>query len=134
MQRSRASRRIFFFAFKRALLLLLTVAFLYSRPVHAQAPSDSSPLLAVEVTGSVRYRSEQIAASTGLQAGTIVTREQIQLGADRLAKLGPFNSVQYRYSTLGPGIKIEYQVTDAPEIPVSFDNFPWLTDEELTTG
>ncbi|MGD0965179.1 MAG: POTRA domain-containing protein [Candidatus Acidiferrales bacterium] len=100
----------------------------------AQGPSGASPLLSVQVTGSSRFKSEQIAPSAGLQPGSAVTREDIQAGADRLAKLGPFASVQYRYSTLGSGIKIEYQVTDAPAIPASFDNFPWFTDEDLLAG
>jgi len=101
-------------------------------PAHAQSPS--SPLASVQVTGSSRFKSEQVAGFTGLQAGASVTREDIQGGADRLAKLGAFASVQYRYSTLGAGIRIEYQVTDAPAIPAVFDNFPWLSDDELVAG
>jgi outer membrane protein assembly factor BamA len=91
-------------------------------------------VLSVQVTGSSRFTSEQIAPSTGLQTGASATREDIQAGADRLAKLGAFASVQYRYSAVGAGIKVEYQVTDAPEIPASFDNFPWLSDEDLIAG
>lgn len=115
-------------------LSLLVFAFTLSlvvSPARAQDPSGSAPLLAVQVTGSARFKSDRIAAATGLQAGTSVTRESIQTGADRLAKLGPFATVQFRYSQLGAGIKIEYQVTDAPQLPVAFDNFPWLNDEEL---
>ena len=86
------------------------------------------------MTGSSRFKSEQVAGFTGLQPGASVTKEDIQAGADRLAKLGPFASVQYRYSTLGAGIRIDYQVTDAPAIPAVFDNFPWLSDDELAAG
>jgi outer membrane protein assembly factor BamA len=82
----------------------------------AQTGSPSSPLASVQVEGSSRFKSEQIAPFTGLSAGTVVTREDIQAGADRLAKLGPFSSVQYRYSTAGAAIKLEYQVADAPEV------------------
>jgi outer membrane protein assembly factor BamA len=114
-------------------LLVFCTAFAASiSPAHAQSPS--SPLASVQVTGSSRFKSEQVAGFTGLQAGASVTREDIQGGADRLAKLGPFASVQYRYSTLGAGIRIEYQVTDAPAIPAVFDNFPWLSDDELVAG
>jgi outer membrane protein assembly factor BamA len=101
------------------------------RAAFAQDASPASPLVSVQVTGSARFKPEQIAPSTGLQPGTSVTREAIQEGANRLAKLGLFASVQYRYATLGNGIKVDYQVTDAPAIPASFDNFPWFTDEEL---
>jgi outer membrane protein assembly factor BamA len=101
---------------------------------RAQGPPEASLLVSVQVTGSTRFKSEQITSSTGLHAGTSVTRADIQAGADKLAKLGSFASVQYRYSALGAGIRIEYQVTDAPEIPVAFDNFPWYSDEDLVAG
>jgi len=115
--------------------LLLSAALLFpASPARSQGPSGASPVLSVQVTGSSRFKSEQIAPSTGLQTGASATREDIQAGADRLAKLGAFASVQYRYSALGAGIKVEYQVTDAPEIPASFDNFPWLSDEDLIAG
>ena len=114
-------------------LLIVCAAFAASIS-SARAQSPSSPLASVQVTGSSRFKSEQVAGFTGLQAGASVTREDIQGGADRLAKLGPFASVQYRYSTLGAGIRIEYQVTDAPAIPAVFDNFPWLSDDELVAG
>ena len=45
-----------------------------------------------------------------------------------------FANVQYGYSTIGAGVKITYQVTDAPEMPITFDNFPWFKDEELTAA
>jgi len=114
--------------------ILAAALFLSTPPAPGQDSSGAAPLLSVQATGSTRFKSEQIAASTGLQPGKSITRDDIQAGADRLAKLGPFASVQYRYSTLSIGIKIEYQVSDAPEIPASFDNFPWFTDEELTAG
>jgi outer membrane protein assembly factor BamA len=135
MNREQSLHRRAVSPFSWIFLPIFSTAFLLAiSPVRAQAPSESSPLLSVQVTGSARFKAEQIAASTGLQAGTNVTRESIQGGADRLAKLGPFASVQYRYSTLGAGIKVEYQVTDAPEIRVSFDNFPWFSDEDLIAG
>jgi outer membrane protein assembly factor BamA len=114
-------------------LLIFCTAFAASVS-FARPQSPSSPLASVQVTGSSRFKSDQVAGFTGLQAGASVTREDIQGGADRLAKLGPFASVQYRYSTLGAGIRIEYQVTDAPAIPAVFDNFPWLSDDELVAG
>ncbi len=94
-------------------------------------PRRWSPFRSPALRGSSPSRSPP---ATGLQPGTSVSRQDIQAGADKLAKLGAFASVQYRYSTLGAGIKLEYQVTDAPEIPASFDNFPWFTDEELIAG
>lgn len=133
MKKAYTSRQGAALPFSWIRLLIFCLAFATSIfPARAQSPS--SPLASVQVTGSSRFKSEQVAGFTGLQAGASVTKEDIQAGADRLAKLGPFASVQYRYSTLGAGIRIEYQVTDAPAIPAVFDNFPWLSDDELIAG
>lgn len=117
-------------------LRLSVIALLCSFCFFAQAapPPQSSPLASVEVTGSSRYTSEQIVLATGLHVGDSITRDDLQVAADRLAKLGSFASVQYRFSGAGPGVKATYEVTDAPEIPIAFDNIPWLSDEELTAG
>jgi outer membrane protein assembly factor BamA len=98
------------------------------------AQQGASPLVSVEVTGSQRFSSEQVRAATGLHPGSTVTRDDLQAGADRLVRLGPFASVQYRFSTAGTGVKITYEVTDAAELPVAFDNFPWFSDDELTSA
>ncbi len=99
------------------------------------APQKSEPtgkVAAVHVAGSHRYADADIVAVSGLRVGDPVTREAIQAAANRLAELGPFKSVRYRFTSLGEDITIEFQVEDAPTVPVSFDNFPWFTDAELT--
>ena len=93
-----------------------------------------SRLDSIQVTGSSRFRPEQIVAATGLHAGAQVTVEDLQKVANDLAQLGPFSNVEYRYSTTDAGVRAEYQVTDAPEAPMWFDNFPWFTDDELKTA
>jgi outer membrane protein assembly factor BamA len=125
-----SGRRLSSFVIAVVLSLLLA-----GDPSRAQGPvAGTSRLDAIGVSGSTRFTSEQIAAATGLRAGTNVTREELQAAADRLAKLGPFASVQYRFSTAESGVKVDYQVTDAPLVPVSFDNFPWFADEELNSA
>src|SRR3984893_15079492 len=111
------------------LLLLLR-----AEPSRTQASAGSSRLDAIGVQGSTRFASDQIAAAAGLRTGAAVTREDLQAAADRLAKLGPFATVEYRFSTTETGVKVDYQVADAPLVPVSFDNFPWFTDEELNSA
>jgi outer membrane protein assembly factor BamA len=96
--------------------------------------SGSGKLESVRVTGSVRYHSEQLASSTGLSPGMTINKGDLQRGADHLAELGLFANVQYRYATEDAGVRAEYQVTDAPGVPVWFDNFPWFTDDELTAA
>ena len=88
--------------------------------------------MALTSTGSARFSSDVIAQATGLKVGDAVTRDDMQRAADTLARLGTFSSVQYRYTSVEQGVKIEYQVKDAPALPVSFDNFPWFTDDVLT--
>ena len=120
-----------------AYALVAAWAFALPLPATARAqtsPSDSSPLLSVEVTGSTRFPSPQVASASGLRVGESITQAALQAAANRLAQLGTFASVQYRYSTIAAGVKITYEVTDAPEIPIAFDNFPWFTDEELTSA
>jgi outer membrane protein assembly factor BamA len=118
----------------RVCLLFFFAASLCAPLSLAQGASDAAANLeSVQVTGS-RFRSEQIAAAIGLHAGATVSRDDLQKAANDLAQLGVFASVAYRYETLPTGVRAEYQVTDAPSVPVDFDNFPWFTDQELTAA
>lgn len=107
-------------------------------PVRAQQQPTAKPasdhLVSISGSGSHRYSSERIAVASGLHAGGTVTRDDLQTGADSLSRLGTFSSVQYRFTTVASGIKVEFQVADAPAFPVSFDNFPWFSDAELNAA
>ncbi|HEY6444500.1 MAG TPA: POTRA domain-containing protein [Candidatus Acidoferrales bacterium] len=118
------------------LTLALLFSVLFSSFARAQAPAEagSGKLAAVKVTGSSKFRSDQIAPATGLKPGATITKDDLQRGADRLAQLGPFSGVHYRYGDSDAGVVVEYQVTDAPAVPVWFDNFPWFTDAELISA
>jgi len=119
--------------------LLFALAFppLSASRLHA-TPQNARPgtarLDSVLVAGSMRFTSEQIVAAIGLQPGATVGREELQGAADKLAALGLFSNIQYRFSTVANGVKVTYQVSDVPALPVTFDNFPWFTDEELAAG
>jgi outer membrane protein assembly factor BamA len=111
-----------------AVLLLVTSA----RAQTPAIPSGSGKLAAVEVSGSKRFPAEQIATATGLRVGLTVQRDDFQAAADRLAGLGFFSNVRFRFSQQGDAVKAQFLVEDAPTLPIEFDNFPWFTDEELT--
>jgi len=96
------------------------------------APSGTGKLVSVIASGSKRYSSEQIATLCGLTLGQMVTAKDFQAGADRLAQLGLFANVHFRFSSKGDDVSVQYQLEDAPALPVSFDNFPWFTDDELS--
>ena len=101
---------------------------------HAQDQAATARLAVVHVTGSKRFTSDQIVTATALQVGEQVGRDDLQRAADTLAKTGRFSSVQYRFATADDGVHADYEVTDAPAVPVWFDNLPWFTDDELITA
>lgn len=88
-------------------------------------------MTSVTVVGSKRFPADLIAAMSGLKPGGAVTPETIQAAANRLAQLGPFLNVRFRFRSKGDAVEVEFQLEDAPLVPVSYDNFPWFTDAEL---
>jgi outer membrane protein assembly factor BamA len=111
----------------RAALWVLVCAL---QAAAAQAPA-AAPLAAVSFAGSRRFSAEQLQTASGLAPGRPVTRDDLQAAADRLAATGLFTSVRYRFATGPEGVRVEFQLEDAPTVPVVFDNFPWFTDDEL---
>jgi outer membrane protein assembly factor BamA len=126
--------RFFGFAF---VFVFLSGLASHARVAAAQEPPPaaesvpSAKLAAVSATGSAHFTSDQIVAETGLKAGATVTRADLQNGADKLSALGTFAKVGYRFSSGPEGVTVEYQVTDAALLPVSFDNFPWVSEADL---
>jgi outer membrane protein assembly factor BamA len=109
--------------------------FLAVMAVRAQAPAatatPSSPIASIKATGSKKFPSDQIIAASGLKAGDVVTAQQIQDATNRLAGLGIFSAVNFRYTTAGGAINLEFQTADAPTYPIVFDNMPWFTSDEI---
>jgi outer membrane protein insertion porin family len=105
--------------------------------VCAQSQSEpakaggSAKVVSIKVSGSKKFSSAEVSVASGIQPGGMVTREDIQGGADRLSALGWFNNVQYKFNTARDGVQVEFTLEDAPVVPVAFDNFPWFTDQEL---
>ena len=122
-------------------LLLATAVLLASsagggRPFRTTLANaaQTEKIKAIHITGSKHYAEARIIAESRLHVGDVVNRDDIQAEADRLAQLGPFTSALYRFTTSDGNLTIEFQVQDAPTVPVSFDNFPWYTDGELTAA
>ena len=121
----------------RALCCTLVLALSIVAPIRAGAQAQAQPssvIAEIHQTGSNHYADAQVAAACGLKPGDTVTREQLQAAADRLAQLGVFSKVNYRFTTRGDKIVVEFQLADAPTVPVTFDNFPWFTDDELAAA
>jgi outer membrane protein assembly factor BamA len=124
-------------AVKRFLLILAAVHFIFftALALRAQTPaansSPSSAIASIKITGANKFPGDQVIAASGLKAGDVVTAAQIQDATNLLAALGIFSSINFRYTSKGSAINLEFQVQEAPTYPVSFDNFPWFTDAEI---
>jgi len=116
-----------------ALLIVSAASVLYAQQQGQSAPKTSR-IGAIAVTGTRKLSADQIASSAGLKVGDVVSTEQIQAAADHLAALGVFSSVNYRFSSKGDAISLEFQVQEAHTVPLSFDNFPWFTDDEIAAA
>jgi outer membrane protein assembly factor BamA len=98
---------------------------------QGQGQAATGRLAEIRASGSQKFTAAQIVAAIRLQVGSPVGRGDFQQAADKLAKSGRFSSVEYRYGDTEAGVRVEFQVTDAPSLPVWFDNFPWFTDDQL---
>jgi len=122
---------------KRYLLACLAFYFLFlaALAVRAQAPpanpAPSSTINSIKVTGLQKFPQDQVITASGLKKGDVVTAAQIQDATNTLAALGIFSAVNYRFTSKGTAIDLEFQVTEAPVYPISFDNFPWFTSAEI---
>jgi len=105
-------------------VLLLLFCFL---PALAGA-ADRYHLVRVLVTGSERYREDDLVRATGLKVDTQVTSD------DRLGNSGAFSSVQYLFKPAigAKGVEADFQVADAEKfLPAAFENFVWFSESEL---
>jgi outer membrane protein assembly factor BamA len=118
------------FATVAVCLLLMGAAGVRAQTTAANA-APSSKIASVKVTGAQKFPVEQIVAASGLKSGDVVTAAQIQDATNRLASLGIFSAVNFRYTSKGDAINLEFLVQEAPTYPVSFDNFPWFTAAEV---
>jgi len=123
--------------FLAALALIPAAAPRYRRNQNTAAPpagqeSGEGILGVVSAAGSAKFSSAQIIAASGLNPGESIRRKDLQLAANRLSSTGLFSSVRYRFFSRGDKVDVQFQVADAPTLHVSFDNFPWFTDRQLS--
>lgn len=120
------------------ILVALAVAASFSVRSFAQAPSQTQTATAkiaeITVTGSQKHSAIELATASGIKVGDVVTKEQLQAAANRLANSGLVANVTYQFTTDSAGVHLVFVVQDADVVPVLFDNFPWFTDDELATA
>lgn len=102
---------------------------------YQQTPGSQSPeaqLVAIDVAGTTRMTREDVAKLSGLAVGTPVQVATLQSAAERLARSGLFESVEYRYTTMAGKLTVTFDVVEAERnVPVIFDNFVWFSDAQL---
>lgn len=115
------------------LFLPLACASLLTAQTHKPSkPASTSKLISVTVTGSTRYSQDQIVAATGLHPGQTVNDEDFKGVSQHLGETGAFSNVAYTFQFSAEGIKVNLQVADSnPFVPARFENFVWLSDQEL---
>jgi outer membrane protein insertion porin family len=137
MKRPLTSRsRVFHFSLfwrEARIFLALSIAALAQQPAaKAPLPPSAYKLIAVKVTGSKRFTSEDVAAASGLPLGTIAHEEDFKKAARQLGESGAFSAVAYTFSYTSAGTKLEFQVTDADKfVPARFTDFVWFSDDVL---
>jgi outer membrane protein assembly factor BamA len=95
---------------------------------------ESYKLIALKVTGTSRYTDKEVLAASGLQIGQNAADGDFKEAVRRLGDTGLFSNLVYSYSFSGAGVKLELQLADTDKVklvPANFDNFVWLTDDEL---
>ena len=102
--------------------------------VRAQsAPGGgTAELREIHSDGQKVLTEAQIAALTELQTGAQVGKADLQSAADKLVTSGLFATVKYDFKTRADGVTLNFHVAESPRVPVTFDNFPWFGDSELS--
>jgi outer membrane protein assembly factor BamA len=115
---------------KMLLLLLLSLAWASERQ-QPTAPTEFQ-LGAVSVTGASRYTPNEVTSLSRLKAGQPVGPSDLDNAVKQMASTGLFASLKYRYTTSGNRLDVTFDIEEpAWPMPVVFDNFVWLREEDL---
>ena len=102
------------------------------KPAPRELPASAYQLKAVTVTGSQRYKPEEVTAATGLQIGQPIQEDDVKAAARFLGDSGAFRDVAFSFSYSSGGTKVEFQVQDSPDfVPARFENLVWFSDRDL---
>ena len=111
-------------------LLLLLLAWAPGRQ-QPSAPAEFQ-LGAVSVTGVSRYTPADVTRLSALKAGQPVKPSDLDNTVKQMSSTGLFASLKYRYTTAGNRLDVTFDIEEPPwPMPVVFDNFVWLRDDEL---
>jgi outer membrane protein assembly factor BamA len=111
---------------------LLLVALVWA-PDRQQPPAPAEFQLGlVSVTGASRYPPDEVTKLSALKAGQPVRPSDLDDAVKQMSSTGLFASLKYRYATSGNRLDVTFDIEEPRwSMPVVFDNFVWLRDEEL---
>ena len=123
------------FRIQLTIIICLFSALTLSQTTHKAAPKNlpaRHKLASIHVSGTQRYKPEEIIAATGLQIGGSATEEDFQNAAKSLGECGFFTDVSYSYAATPTGTKLDLVLVDTDKlVPARFENFVWFSEDEL---
>jgi outer membrane protein assembly factor BamA len=109
--------------------LLLLVAFLCFAPTTY---SQTSALREIHAEGLKILSEPQLVQLTGLSIGSQVGRADLQGAADLLVRSGLFAKTNYSFTTHDDAVVVTFRMEENPRLKVTYDNFPWFSDSEIS--
>ena len=113
--------------------LTICVIILATTGIFAQTVRKISK---IETEGLKALTAETVIATSGLKIGETFSVEATDAAAERLVNSGLFKTVAYRTRNVGGNVTITFQLEEVKgqTSPVSYDNFIWFSDEELSAA
>jgi outer membrane protein assembly factor BamA len=118
--------------------VIIAAAVVMCGAANARQPQTSTApakIGSIRVTGQKKFSAEQVIAATGLKAGQAFEVKELDAAAERLGKSGAFPDVSYSYVPQGGLIAVQFKVEETAKFrDCVFDNFVWLTADEVQAG
>jgi outer membrane protein insertion porin family len=110
---------------------LVFLAFLLAFPVFLVA--QTAPLREIHAEGLKTLTEAQVAELSGLSVGKEVGRQDLQAASEELVRTGLFAKVTYNFTTKNDAaVLLTFHLEENQRLVVSYDNFPWYADSELS--
>lgn len=119
----------------RAFVLFAACLLLISHARAQQPPAQLIKLDKIEFKGLDRVKEQEALEKSGLAVGQSVDIDAVEAAANRLLESGLFVNLSYKLKGTTDKSVLTFEVVERKwTMPVSFDNFVWFTDEELTAA
>ncbi|MGB6676498.1 MAG: POTRA domain-containing protein [Terriglobales bacterium] len=128
------SRKLPIVSFCFVLVLLLSIALPAQTSQHSpkNLPPSAYKLVSIKVTGTKRYKPEDVIRASGLQLGQVVHKEDLENVVRLLGESGAFTDILYNLESDPEGTRLKLTVLNSKKfVPVHFDNVVWFSSQEL---